>query len=95
VSRRPTGISDELRPYVNRGEAEGVDRIAERLSGERPLPSPDFRSALGLRLIALQSAAEIWRPRRLRLAVATYLACGVSLLAVAALGVAGTGPFAS
>lgn len=83
------GISRELRPYVDSGEAEAIDRIGQRLEAERPLPRPGFRSALQLRLA---NRREPWRPRRLGLAVAGYLGSGFALLAVAAVGLAGTGP---
>jgi hypothetical protein len=85
------GISDELRPYVDRGEAEAIDRIGERLEAERPNPRAGFRAELKARLA---SAPASWRPQRLRLAVAAYLGSGLLLLAVAALGVGGAGPLA-
>jgi hypothetical protein len=81
-------ISRELRPYVDRGEAEGIDRVGERLQVERPVPRAGFRAELRARLAA---APALWRPRRLRLTVAAYLASGLVLLAVAALGLAGAG----
>ena len=83
------GISHELRPYVDRGEAEAVDRIGDRLEAERPVPRAGFRAELKARLA---SAPTSWRPRRLRLAVAAYAGSGFLLLAVAALGLAGSGP---
>jgi hypothetical protein len=85
----PDGISRELRPYVDSGETEAIDRIGERLEAERPLPRAGFRSARQLRLA---NRREPWRPRRLGLAVAGYLGSGFALLAVAAVGLAGTGP---
>jgi hypothetical protein len=85
------GISHELRPYVDRGEADVIDRIGDRLQAERPVPRAAFRAVLRKRLA---SAPASWRPRRLRLTVAAYLASGLVLLVVAALGLAGTGPLA-
>jgi hypothetical protein len=83
------GISRELRPYVDRGEADAIDRIGERLQDERPVPRAGFRAELRARLNA---APASWRPQSLRLAIAGYLTCGLLLLAVAALGLAGAGP---
>jgi hypothetical protein len=83
------GISHELRPYVDRGEAEGIDRIGDRLEAERPHPSARFRADLKA---SLSSAPSSWRPRRLRLMVAAYLTSGLLLLVVAALGLSGSGP---
>jgi hypothetical protein len=87
----PGGISRELRPYVDRGEAEPIDRIGQRLQNERPVPGAGFRATLGARLAL---APTSWRPRRLRLTVAAYLASGLLLLALAALGLADAGPLA-
>jgi hypothetical protein len=83
------GISHELRPYVDRGEADAIDRIGKRLTGERPVPTASFRAELKRRLA---SAPTEWRPRRLRLTVAAYFASGLLLLAIAALGLMGSGP---
>ena len=83
------GISRELRPYVDSAESEALDRVGERLERERPIPSPAFRSELGVRL---SSRREPWRPRRLGLAVAAYAGSGLLVLTVAALGLGGTGP---
>jgi len=83
------GISRELRPYVDSAESEALDRVGERLERERPIPRPAFRSALG---VTLSRRREPWRPRRLGLAVATYVGSGLLVLAVAALGLGGTGP---
>lgn len=87
------GLSDELRPYVDHWEAEAIDRLGERLQAERQLPRPAFRSELRARLGELQHSRP-WRPRRLKLAVAGYVCSGLLLLAVAAIGLAGAGPFA-
>jgi IS5 family transposase len=88
-------MSDELRPYVDRSEAEAIDRIAERLLAERPAPRAAFRAALNARLLELAgSRGTAWRPRRLRALVAAYAGSGVALLAIAAIGLAGVGPLA-
>ena len=88
MNHRP-GISEELRPYVDRGEAEAFNRLGERLEAERPVPRAAFRAELkGL----LASKRARWRPRRLGVAVASYVGSGVLVLGVAALGLTGAGP---
>ena len=90
------GISDELRPYVDRSEAEGIDLIGERLLAERPAPRAAFRAALHAHLAELVGSRRIaWRPRRLRALVAAYAGSGAVLLAIAAIGLAGAGPLAA
>lgn len=83
------GISEELRPYVDRGEIEGVDRVGERLEVERPVPRAAFRAELQSRLAGARAP---WRPRRLGFAVAAYAGSGFLLLAIAALGLTKSGP---
>ena len=92
---RQGGLSDELRPYVDRHEAEEIDRLGEHLLAERPRPRPAFRAELRARLSAKAPAREQWRPKRLGVLVASYLGSGFALLAVAALGLTGAGPRAS
>lgn len=92
---RPGGISDELRPYVDRGEADAVDRLGERLVTERPVPRPAFRAELRARLSRRTPEQPAWQPRRLRGLVTAYVGSGLLLLGVAAIGLAGAGPLAS
>ena len=92
MNERPGGISDELRPYVDRGEAEGIDRVGEVLERGRAVPAAGFRAELRARLIELSSAPRTWRPGNLRAAVAAYCTSGFVLLAIAALGAGGVGP---
>jgi hypothetical protein len=68
--------------------------ITERLERERPVPRPTFVGAVRRHLSA---APALWRelPGRLRLHVAAYSGGGLLLLLLAALGVAGVGPFAA
>jgi hypothetical protein len=68
------------------------ERLARMLQGRRPEPSAEFASGLRQRL-----TAERWRPHRpahLWQLVAAWICCGLALLALAALGAAGSGPFA-
>ncbi len=70
---------------------------AERLRLQRPVPAPGFRGELRRLLVA----GEARRGHRLlgdfsvRARATGYLTAGLLLLAVAAVGVAGVGPFAS
>jgi hypothetical protein len=68
--------------------------LAERLARERPVPRAAFRSALHQRLVALErSSPSNDRPADLWRRIAALAASGTALLALVALGVAGTGPF--
>ncbi len=90
-SRRP--ISDELRPYVNRADAEMIDATADDLQEARAVPRPAFRAELKARLVDLGEKGSFgWRPRNLKTAIGAYAVCGLALLIVAAVGVAGSGP---
>jgi hypothetical protein len=83
----------ELRPYVDRGEAEGLDELADRLERERPVPRAGFRAELKADLIEAERARPVpWRPRHLGRLVAGYCGAGSALLAVAGLGLTGSGP---
>lgn len=88
-------IRHELEPGVERLQVRALERVAHRLEDERPVPRAAFRGDLRRHLEVLGPAATRWRPARLRLQVATYVASGVALLAVAGLGLAGAGPFAA
>ena len=68
-------------------------QLEARLEVARPVPRAAFRGELRRRLAA-QGAS---RPatRRLRLLITAYAGSGAALLAIAAIGVVGAGPFAS
>ncbi len=83
----------ELRPYVDRGEAEGLDELADRLERERPVPRAGFRSELKATLVEAERTRPVaWRPKRLGRLVAGYCGAGSLLLAVAGIGLTGSGP---
>lgn len=69
-----------------------LNDIAARLEAERPVPHPAFRGALRRRLMARRQRSQS-APARLRLAITAYAGSGAALLAVAAVGLAGIGPF--
>lgn len=87
-------IARDLEPNLNANEREGLLAVAERLVQERPLPAASFRGDLGRRL-ARGEHRRLVAPRRLRLAIASYLGSGALLLAVPAIGIFGAGPFAT
>ena len=89
---QPGGISDELRPYVDRSQAEAIDEVGRRLESERPVPRAGFRAELRAHLAEHGRRPATWRPRRLGLAIAGYAGSGLVLLVVAAVGLAGAGP---
>jgi hypothetical protein len=91
----PGGVSGELWPYVGEHEAGLIDSVGERLVEERAAPPPRFRAELRARLAARANTPGETGPRRLGLAVAANVGTGFFFLAVAALGLAGVGPFAS
>jgi hypothetical protein len=66
--------------------------IAERLEHERPAPSPAFRAGL---LNSLTTAETAQPTRRLWALAGAYGTAGLALLAIAAVGLAGAGPFAA
>jgi len=87
-------ITDDLEPGTDPREAEALSRVARRLTDERPVPRPAFRGALWRHLSA-RDAPAARRPQQVGGLIAAFAASGFLLLAIAALGLAGTGPFAA
>ena len=85
-------IRADLEPGLDRLEADALAGVGERLRDERPVPRAAFRGELRRRLL---SGAAAPAPRRLRLAISAYAGSGAVLLALAAIGLLGAGPFAS
>jgi hypothetical protein len=73
-------------------DQDKLTKLGERLTRERPLPSPRFRSSARRRLL---SANRPRRPAQLRALILGYALAGSLLLALAGLGLAGAGPFAA
>jgi hypothetical protein len=69
-----------------------LERMAQRLEAERPVPRAGFRGALRRRLLATERS-EGAAPARVRAQIAAYAGSGATLLLLAAAGVAGIGPF--
>jgi hypothetical protein len=90
----PRRIGDDLPPGLEPAELERMAAIARRLEQARPLPAPGFRGQLRRRLADAEAAGAM-APRRARSLALSYAASGLLLLAVAAIGVVGSGPFAA
>ena len=79
---------DDFEAGIPADEREGLERLASRLVGERPVPHPSFRGDLRRRIVRAPQT------RRLRLRVLAYVVSGAALLAIATLGVNDVGPLA-
>jgi hypothetical protein len=90
----PDRLRRDLPPDLDPAEAERMVEMGRQLSEARPLPAPGFRGELRRRLAGAQAAGAV-APRRVRALAASYALSGLLLLAVAAAGVAGSGPFAA
>jgi hypothetical protein len=88
----------ELDSILPPEQRDDLVRLSEQLEADRPIPSPGFRGNLRRRLLGTPS-----QPRRqpsgaaarFRIWAVGYTAVGALCLAIAAIGVAGVGPFAS
>jgi hypothetical protein len=71
------------------------ERTVARLYAERPVPAPAFRGELRRRLVSgSNTGARTWfGDFSARALVASYLGAGLIMLAVAAAGLVGAGPF--
>lgn len=86
---RTTGqIRSELQPDLEASEREELVALALRLEATVPAPPPGFPEALRERLLPRRLPAP---PRRAL--AAAYAIAGSLLLAIAAAGLAGIGPF--
>jgi len=72
------------RPSDNDGLDAADQEIAHRLKASRPVPSANFRGALG-RALAADDSRYASRPAPLRLFVTAYLAGGGLLIALGAI----------
>ncbi len=91
----PDDIRRDLPPDLEGPVAESLVAMAMRLQAQRPNPAPSFRGDLRRRLLGKRSGRRhVATPRGARALAFSYAASGLALLAVAAIGLAGTGPFA-
>lgn len=89
-------IRDDLPPGTDPSEIRELATVAQRLRAERPLPRPQFRGELGRRLArgGGPQGTPLLAPRRALRLAGYYSFAGLLLIAVAAAGLAGAGPFA-
>lgn len=83
----------DIRSDLEAGASDELVRLAERLTRERPVPTPAFRGGLRRRLRQLGPGRP--RPARLRCLITAYATAGTMLLLVGALSAAGAGPLAA
>jgi hypothetical protein len=91
---RDPGFDDLLGSDVAADERQRLAPVSNRLDAERPIPQPAFRGELR-RMLLRRAEPDRSPPRHLRALITAYGASGLCLLAIAALGVGGTGPFAA
>jgi hypothetical protein len=95
----PGEIRRDLPSDLDEAEREALVVLAMRLQAERPVPRPAFRGDLRRELLGAapreRRLSGVARPRNIRVLVASYIGSGLLLLGVAAIGLAGTGPFAT
>ncbi len=87
----PADFEADLEPGLKATEKRALLKLAAELATDRPVPPPGLRSEVRSRLVSPRAGA----PRALGAMIFGYASTGLLLLAVAALGVAGTGPFAA
>jgi hypothetical protein len=93
----PDEIHQDLPPDLDQSERQALAALGTQLQTGRPIPGPMFRGNLRRRLVKTQrpSSAGPMKLETVRLLIATYLLLGTLLIAIGALGVAGSGPFAA
>jgi hypothetical protein len=85
---------DDFGSEVSPSERARLAAVADRLERDRPVPRAAFRGDLRRLLVkGGDRARRAARANRWRVLVATYSGLGALLLAVAAIGLAGAGPF--
>ena len=92
----PEETRRDLPPDLDEFEREELVALAMRLQTQSPVPDPSFRSDLRELLGLNRSRFGSPLPTRpIRMLAVSYVASGLLLLAIAAVGLTGSGPFAS
>ena len=86
-------MTPDIRPDLEPHDADGLLPVASWLEQSRPVPTAAFRGELR-RSLSKGRSPQAATPRRLWLLVMSSSCLGATMLAIAALGVAGSGPFA-
>lgn len=84
---------EDFPPDLPPREIELLAAMAETLEDSRPLPRPEFRGELRRRLAGGRPRPAKARQARWQPAAASYAVLGTTLLALAAVGLTGVGPF--
>jgi hypothetical protein len=88
-SQEPTEqLRGELEPNILPRQLRALERVAARLSDQRPAPSPDFRSRLDARVRELAKHARAPATTSWRLPGALLLGSGLGVLLLVAFLVA-------
>ncbi len=92
----PDEIRRDLPPDLEHSESEQLVAIGMLLRDQLPAPAPSFRGDLRRKLVDAESRRDkLIAPRLARVLASCYVGSGLLLLAVAAVGLAGAGPFAN
>jgi hypothetical protein len=92
----PEDIRRDLPPDLGPAEHDLLAATAMRLQAQRPNPAPSFRGELRRWLLGgSRRHRSLATPLGTRALAFAYATCGLLLLAVAAIGLAGAGPFAA
>lgn len=92
----PDEIRRDLPPDLEPSEGETLAALGMRLREQVPTPAPGFRGELGRRLVRSGNRDHgLVAPRLARMLAACYVGSGLLLLAIAAAGLAGAGPFSA
>jgi hypothetical protein len=90
-------MTEPISPHGHNDPFDAIDvseeRTVARLRAERPVPAPTFRGDLRRRLVSTPRTRTAFGGFSVRVLAASYLGAGLILLAVAAAGLAGAGPF--
>lgn len=89
-----TSHEQDFGPTPSAKEREALALLGDRLERERPVPNAGFRGELR-RLLIAPPRRSTSPSVRWRLWAASYAGAGALCLAVAAIGLAGAGPFAA
>ena len=85
IRRENTAERLSLEPNVLPAQRRALDRVATRLSGERPVPDPEFLAALDARIYDLAGNDRPTSRLSWRLWTWVCLASGLALLGLAVL----------
>jgi hypothetical protein len=85
--------STDFEPGVPPEERARLAEVADQLERSRPVPRPAFRGDLRRLLADGRRGSVATTASRWRVLVGAYSGLGALLLAVAAIGLAGAGPF--